>query len=234
MHIEQYGPEDGPDLVCILGWGNRLHHKNVQWLLETFVGEGYRVHGFQIPTVITDFEREYVTPVAEYVSDLSTFRLVGHSAGGLIAAYLDGAQTATFLSPFWGFPRGQVGVDDALLGLVSRLPLDKAVLPSGTATRSAIGALATDRELREGPSRAAPTFIRESRWAHQNLPPVDDDAVVFCTLTDRVVSVRAIGEAVPVEQTVVYDGGHELFASRSRGTHLDTLLAAVNEGASAI
>ena len=234
MQTEQYGPADGADLVWVLGWGNRLYHENIQWLIDQFVGEGYRVHGFQIPTVITDFEREYVTPVAEYVSDLPSFRLVGHSAGGLIAAYLEGARTATFLSPFWGFPRGQVGVDDALLGLVSRLPLDRAVLPSGTATRSAIGELATDRELREGPSRAAPTFIRESRRAHRDLPPVDDDAVVFCTLADRVVSVRAIGEAVPAERIVVYDGGHELFASRSRENHLDSLLAAVDEGASAL
>ena len=234
MQTEQYGPENGADLVWVLGWGNRLYHENIQWLIDQFVGEGYRVHGFQVPTVITDFEHEYVTPVAEYVSDLPSFRLVGHSAGGLIAAYIDGAQTATFLSPFWGFPRGPVGVDDALLGLVSRLPVDRAVLPSGTATRSAIGELATDRELREGPSRAAPTFIRESRRAHRDLPPIDDDAVVFCTLADRVVSVRAIGETVPAGRIVVYDGGHELFASYSREDHLDSLLAAVDGGASAL
>jgi hypothetical protein len=39
---------------------------------------------------------------------------------------------------------------------------------------------------------------------------------------------------VPAERTVVYDGGHELFASRSRDDHLDTLLAVVDEGADAL
>lgn len=234
MNTEQYGPEDGPNLVCVLGWGNRLHHESVGWLLDQFVDAGYRVHAFEIPVVITDFEREYVAPVQSYATDLEEFRLVGHSAGGLVAAYLRGARTTTFLSPFWGFSRGQVGVDDTLLSLVSRLPIDRPVLPSGTASRDAIGELATERELRDGPSRAAPTFIRETRQAHRHLPPVDDDAVVFCTLADPVVSVRAIGAAVPAERTVVYDGGHELFASRSRATHRDTLLAAVDEGASAL
>jgi hypothetical protein len=233
MNCKQYGPEGGPDLVCILGWGNRLHHENVQWLLDQFTDEGYRVHAFEIPVVVTDFEREYVAPVDRYVDDLGEYRLVGHSAGGLVAAYLDGAQT-TFLSPFWGFPEGQVGIDDALLDLVSRVPVAKPMLPTGTASRSAIGELATERELRESPSRAAPTFIREARQAHRDLPPIDDDAVVFCSLADPVVSTRAIGRAVPAERTVVYDGGHELFASRSRDDHLDTLLAVVDEGADAL
>jgi pimeloyl-ACP methyl ester carboxylesterase len=234
MNVEQYGPEDAPDLVCILGWGNQLHHENARWLIDQFVEAGYRVHAFEIPVVITDFEREYVAPVDEYVADLDSFRLVGHSAGGLTAAYLDGARTSTFLSPFWGFPRGQVGIDDALLALAALVPLDRPVLPSGTSTRDAIGELATERELREGPSRAAPTFIREARRAHRDLPPIDEDAVVFCTLADPVVSTRAIGEAVPAGRTVVYDGGHELFASRSREEHLETLLGVVDEGASAL
>ena len=234
MNCKQYGPEGGPDLVCILGWGNRLHHENVQWLLDQFTDEGYRVHAFEIPVVVTDFEREYVAPVDRYVDDLGEYRLVGHSAGGLVAAYLDGAQTTTFLSPFWGFPEGQVGIDGALLDLVSRVPVAKPMLPTGTASRSAIGELATERELRESPSRAAPTFIREARQAHRDLPPIDDDAVVFCSLADPVVSTRAIGRAVPAERTVVYDGGHELFASRSRDDHLDTLLAIIDEGGDAL
>lgn len=234
MRVERHGPETGPDLVCILGWGNRHRHENVRWLVSQFAAEGYRVHTFQIPTVITDFEREYVAPVAEYVSDLSSFRLVGHSAGALIGAYLDGAETATYLSPFWGFPRGQVGVDEALLALASHLPVARPILPSGTASRHALGDLATNRQLRDVPSRAAPTFVREARRGHRNLPPVEDDAVVFCTLSDPVVSMQAIGEAVPAERTVVYDGGHELFASSRREAYVDTLCAVVDRGASAL
>jgi len=234
MDTEQYGPEDGPDLACILGWGNRLHHENVRWLVDQFVADGYRVHAFEIPVVITDFEREYVAPVDRYLEDLGEYRLVGHSAGGLVAAYLGDAHTTAFLSPFWGFPEGQVGIDDALLKLASLLPVSKPVLPSGTAGRRALGDLATERQLRELPSRAAPTFIRESRRAHRDRPPIDEEAVVFCSLADPVVSTRAIGEAVPAERTVVYDGGHELFASRAREEQLDTLLAVVDRGVSAL
>jgi len=234
MRVEQYGPETGPNLVWILGWGNRLHHENVGWLVNRFTEAGYRVHAFHIPDVVAEFERDYLGPVDSYLSKLDRFRLVGHSAGGLIAAYVDGAETTTYLSPFWGFPRGLTGVDDRLLSLIARLPVTRPILPVGTGSRAAIGALATDRELREGPSRAAPTFIRESRRAQRDRPPVADDAVVFCTLADSVVSTRAIGETVPPERTVLYDGGHELFASPSREKQVDTLLAAVDAGAEAL
>jgi len=234
MHVEQYGPEDGPDLVCVLGWGNKLDHENVRWLLDRFVAAGYCVHAFQIPTVITDFERDYTAPVAEYAAELDGFRLVGHSAGGLVAAYLDGAHTTTYLSPFWGFPRGQVGLDGVVRGLVARLPLARRVLPVSTPSRRTLGRLTTDRQLDDVPSRTAPTFVREVRRAHRDLPPIDDDAVVFCTLADGVVSVPAIGRRVPPDRTVLYDGGHELFGSASREAHVETLLAAVDRGADAL
>ena len=54
---------------------------------------------------------------------------------------------------------------------------------------------------------------------------------MFCPLADSIVSARAIGKAVPAERTVVYDGGHELFASRFRDDHADTSLAVVDRGA---
>ena len=234
MNVDQYGPVDGPDLVCLFGWGNQLHHTNVNWLIDQFVAAGYRVHAFEIPTVISDFEREYVAPVDAYLDDLESFRLVAHSAGGLIAAYLDGAETETYLSPFWGFRGGQVGLDGPLLALASLLPISRPVLPAGTSTRESIGELATDRELAEGASFAAPTWIREVRTAHRDLPPIPEDAVVFCTIADRVVGVHAIGEAVPADRTVLYDGGHELFSSRARDDHLDTLLDVVADGAGAL
>ncbi|MFB6188736.1 MAG: alpha/beta hydrolase, partial [Halapricum sp.] len=56
----------------------------------------------------------------------------------------------------------------------------------------------------------------------------------FCTLSDRVVSTRAIGDRLPSERIVLYDGGHELFTSRSREDHLDTLLAALEDGPDAL
>jgi len=63
---------------------------------------------------------------------------------------------------------------------------------------------------------------------------VEDDAVVFVSLTDRVVSSRSIGARVNADNVVLYEGGHELFSSTSRERHLDTVLAAMESGASAL
>ena len=234
MKLEQHGPEDGKNLVWILGWGNKLHHTNVNWLIEQLVDAGYRVHCFEIPTEITDFEREYIAPVADHLETLDSFRLLSHSAGGLIAAYLEGAETTTFLSPFWGFREGQMGLDTPLIRIGGLLPVSKPLFPAGVSTRESKGQLATDRELAEGPTRAAPTWLRECRRAHRDRPPIPEDAVVFATLSDRVVSVNAIGDGVPETRIVTYDGGHELFSSPSRETHLETLLSVIESGASAL
>lgn len=234
MHREQYGPADGRDLVWILGWGNRLHHENVQWLVDAFVAADYHVTLFELPDVIGDFDAEYLDPVATFCDGLDSFRLVGHSTGGLIAAYIDGAETITYLSPWWGFAEGEVGLDETIVTGLSWLPLSSPLVPSGTATREAIGELATDRQLAEGPARAAPTFLREARRAQRDRPPIDEEAVVFCTLSDRVVGTRAIGDAVSADRVVLYDGGHELFSSPSRDAHLDRLLAVVEDGPRAL
>jgi len=230
MNHETFGDDADEDLVFVLGWGNRIRHENVRWLVDAFVEAGYQVHCFELPDVITDFEAEYLGPVRSFVDELDSFRLVGHSTGGLIGAYLEGATTTTYLSPWWGFPASDEGL---ALSLVAKLPISAELVPSGTASRSEIGQLATNTQLEEGTDRAAPTFLREARRAHRNRPPIDD-AVVFCTLQDEIVSIRAIGNAVPADRVVLYDGGHELFSSHSRDDHLPTLLSVVADGASAL
>jgi hypothetical protein len=227
MNRETFGPADGDALLVVLGWGNRLRHENVQWLVDALADEGYRVHCFELPVVITDFDREYLAPVRTVAEDLDSFRLLGHSTGGLIGAYVDGATTKTYLSPWWGFPRDTEG---PLLSLVTKLPTARQLVPSGTASRDELGQLATDEQLADGPTRAAPTFLREARRAQRERPPIDDEAVVFCTLRDQIVSVRAIGRSVAAERIRLYDGGHELFSSESRDRHRDTLRAVVADG----
>lgn len=229
MKCTLFGPEDGETLVFVMGWGNQAHHEPVQWLVDHLSEAGYRVHAIEIPTVVTDFHSEYVEPVQQYVDDLGSFRLLGHSTGGLIGPYLEGATTRTYLSPWWGFP------DDGgpVLSLASRLPTTRPLLPAGT-TRDALGVHATDRQLAEIPSKAAPAFIREAMWGHEHRPAIDDDAVVFCSLQDQIVGVRAIGRAVPADRVVLYDGGHELFSSHSREEHIETLLAVLRDGAAAL
>ncbi|WP_435363025.1 alpha/beta fold hydrolase [Haloarchaeobius sp. DYHT-AS-18] len=224
--------EDGDeDLVWILGWGNRLHHDNVQWLESRFAGAGYRVHTLQIPDFPADFYGEWVRPAKEFVADLDDYRLVGHSTGGLIGAYLDGAETTTYLSPWWGYTSDTPAW---LLDTAAKLGVRRKLIPSGVSTREAIGSLATDSQLADGPGNVSPRFIRETRRGHRERPPIDDDAVVFCTLRDQVVSTRAIGDAVPESQVVLYDGGHELFSSERREAYVDDVLAAVDGGLAAV
>ncbi|WP_323191725.1 alpha/beta fold hydrolase [Halostella sp. PRR32] len=230
--MEQRTFDDGgdEDLVFVLVWGNKLYHENVRWLIDELTGAGYRVHAFRIPTAISDFRSEYLEPVAEFVAELDGYRLLSHSTGGLIAAHLDGADRRIYLSPFWGFPEG---VLDVLGPLFAKLPTSVEFLPANTDAEN-IGDLATDRQIATGANAAAPSWIRECREAQRTLPPIDDDAVVFCTLRDRIVSTRAIGDRVPPERIVLYDGGHELFSSSARDRHLDTLLAALEDGSAAL
>ncbi|MFB6184352.1 MAG: alpha/beta fold hydrolase [Haloarculaceae archaeon] len=229
MHHETVGDVGDPDLVVVTGWGNRLDHENVRWLLDR-LGADYRVHAFELPLVITDFEPEYLHPVAEYVAGLDDYRVLGHSTGGLVAAYLDGPTTRTYLSPWWGFHRS---IRKPLVGLLMRVPLARPILPSNV-TREKLGALATDRQVADAPARAAPTFLWECRRAQRTLPPFDDDAVVFHAPDDGVVDVETIRERAPPGNRVVYEGGHELFSSTVREDALPTLRAAVAGGIDAV
>lgn len=232
MRTETRGDPADPDLVCVLGWGNRLDHENVGWLLDALAADSF-VHAIEIPTVISSFETEYLEPVRERVADVGEYRFVGHSTGGLIGAFLRGPDhaptTRTYLSPWWGMAPETTG---PLLDAVCRLPTRRSVVPTGTADRDALGDLATDRQLRESPSRAAPTFLREARRAQRGLRDLDPDptAVAFCALTDSVVDPRRVGDRVSAGRTVLYNGGHELFSSASRTDHAETLRRVVREG----
>lgn len=224
---------EGDDLVFVLGWGNRHDHEAVEWLVDRLVEAGYRVHVFQIPVNGTDFEADYLDPVVEFVEGLDEYRFLGHSTGGLIGAHVrePAPLTRTYLSPWWGYTDDQQGL---LLDLAAKLPLSAQVLPTGTSTRESLGQLATDRMIAESPGRISPAMIRETRRAQSGLPPFEDDAVVFYAPDDQVVSPGAIEDRVPAENRVAYEGGHELFSSRSREDHLDDLLSAVAEGVAGI
>jgi pimeloyl-ACP methyl ester carboxylesterase len=224
--------EDGDEeLVFVMGWGNRWTHENVSWLVGQLTEAGYRVHAFELPTNIDDFKADWLEPVAEYVRDLEEYQLLGHSAGALVAQALDGADNHVYLGPWWGYGEG---FPEPLLEAVAKLPTTFPCLPVGDMDRTALGSKATDHQIATTPSWVSPAFVRETRRAQDELLTIDHDAVVFCSLRDPVVSLRAIGERVPAEHVVLYDGGHELFSSGSRERHVDTLLAALEDGAEAV
>lgn len=231
MRAEVYGEGEGEgDLVFVLGWANKPEYAGLRWLIDRLTESGHRVHAMEIPRVISDFDAEYLEPVADYVAELDEYRLLGHSTGGLIGEFLDGPTTRVYCSPWWGF---HDDLRNPLVSLLMRLPTRRRLLPAEF-EREDLGELASDRQVEEVPDRVAPTFLREAKRAQSRLPPFHEGAVVFYTPEDPVVSADAIRERTPEANGVVYEGGHELFNSPARDEHVETLLAAVDRGADAL
>jgi len=287
MRFRTFNEGADRDCLFVMGWGNRWDHESVRWLIDQLADADYRVHAAELPTRLEDFRADWVEPVAEYARDLDEFAMLGHSAGGLVATAIDGADTHVYLSPFWGFPPQ---FPDWVLDLVARVPTTMPFVPTRIDDPAVFGVYAGDERVRDTPSWLSPGFIRETRDAQSRLLPanvnlaaiasgqrrspaqarsaadegegvggdvetdtttaeerpaprtdlptprwsVEDDAVVFCSLSDEVASLRAIGGRVNADNVVLYEGGHELFASTSRDQHLPTLLAALEEGDDAL
>ena len=221
--------EDGSEeLVFVMGWGNRWTHENVSWLIGKLTDADYRVHAFELPTNIEDFKADWLEPIAEYVVDLEEYQLLGHSAGALIGQALDGADNHVYLSPWWGYGNHY---PDAALEVAAKVPSSFPFLPVGNWDEQVLGRLATDHQLATLPRWVSPAFVRETRHAQRELLTIDHDAVVFCSLRDPLIDHHAIGERVPAEHVVLYDGGHELFSSPTRERYLDLLLESLSDGA---
>lgn len=231
MRHRIFNADGDEDLVFVMGWGNRWTHENVSWLIGQLTDAGYRVHAFELPTNIDDFKADWLEPIAEYVRDLGAYQLLGHSAGALIAQALDGADNHVYLSPWWGYGEN---FPEPLLDAVSTLPTTFPCLPIGDLDEDALGERTTDHQIETTPSWVSPAFVRETRRAQDELLTIDHDAVVFCSLRDPVVSLRPIGERVPAEHVVLYNGGHELFSSAARDHYVDRLLAALENGSAAV
>ncbi|MFB6083256.1 MAG: alpha/beta hydrolase [Halorientalis sp.] len=232
MQLETFGDGNDDRLVFVMGWGNRPRFDGVRWLVDHLVDAGYRVDTFEIPRTITDFESEYLAPVQSHLDGLDEYRLLSHSTGGLITRYVDDDDpvTRTYLSPWWGFHES---LDNPVISIAMKLPISTPILPAGN-DREELGELTTDEWYADAPDYAAPTFLREAKNAQQEMPPFDADDAVFYSPTDTIVSPDAIEAQVPPENRVAYEGGHELFNSRSRDDHIEQVLAAVDEGADAL
>jgi len=226
------GTDHARDCLFVLGWGNRCRHETVQWLVDR-LAERYRVHVAELPTHITDIEREWVEPLKNYAADLDSFDVLSHSAGGLAVAHLDadGLGNRVYLSPWWGsdFP-----LPDPLFCAVTSLPIAKPILSFSDLEAEALGPLATDQQLADSPTGASPAFLRTVDRAQRRLPPAREAAVAFCTLTDAIVDPRAVGHRLPADRIRLYDGGHELFSSPAREELTETVLDALQRGPAAL
>jgi len=223
--------DEGGDrrVMFVLGWGNRVAHENVRWLVERLLGAGYVADVGELPLHVADFEREYLAPTRERFDATDPDLLLSHSTGGLVAAHLEADVRRVYLSPWWGL----ADEGSLLQRVLVALPTSRPMIPVPD-DPDAIGDLATEQQLADGADFAAPAFLRTIVDAQERLPPMREDAVVFCSLQDRVVGVDAIGARAPAERTVLYDGGHEFFSSSGREDTVEAVLAALAEGPDAV
>ena len=213
-----------PTLLFVMGAGNRVDGDTERWFLNRLTTAGYRVHVLQLPTAITDFEKEYRLPVQRAHDAYDPAVVLSHSLGGLVTAYLETTAREVYLSPWWGLYEAKVAPWERWL--IPRLPIQARILPIKT-RRDELGTYLTDADWERIPKWISPIFITEVYRAQQRHPPINDEAVVFVSLTDTVVSLRAIGAAVSADQLRLYDGGHQLFSAAGRQEAIDDVLAAL-------
>lgn len=222
MDDRTFNESGEPTLLFVMGFGNRLDGASEGWLIDRLTDAGYRVHAIELSTDVTDFTEEYRVPVQRVHDEHEPAVVLSHSLGGLVTAFLDTTARTVYLSPWWGMYEAKVSSWERWL--VPRLPLRSRVLPIKT-RRDEIGEHLSDDGWRRLPKRISPRFITEVYRAQQARPPIDDDAVVFVSLEDTVVSLRAIGTTVSSDRIRLYDGGHQLFSARGRRAAVDEVVA---------
>ena len=221
MDSRTFNESGSPTLLFVMGLGNQFDDASVGWFVDQLTGAGYRVHTLQLPTDITDFEREYRRPVQRVHDEHDPAGVVSHSLGGLVTAFLDTTARNVYLSPWWGIYEGKVS--PWARWIVPWLPLQTRVLPTKT-HRDELGEHLSDDEWEQLPKRISPVFITEIYNAQQVRPSISADAVVFVSLADTIISLKTVGAAVCSDQIRLYDGGHQLFTATGRQEVADEVL----------
>lgn len=210
------------DLLFVLGWGNRLEHEPVEWLLDGLADDGWTVHAVVVPENGTDFVRDYREPLTRIYEDVDPDAAAAHSLGGLALAHVPGEDPRVYSSPFWGF--ADSGLSGVLREYFAQLPISRRVIPA-EGDPAEIGDLKSPDEETAGERGISPAWLSAVASGQQTLPPFRDGSVVYCSLRDRIVSTRAIGDHAPANQISLYDGGHEFFASSGREAVLERFCA---------
>lgn len=221
MERQTFNPPGNPTILFVMGFGNRLDGSNECWFINRLTDAGYRVHAIELSTDIVDFEQEYRHPVQQVHDKVDPAVVLSHSLGGLITAYLETEAHEVYLSPWWGIYEGKISAFERWL--IPRLPIKARILPSKT-RREEVGAHLSAADWNHIPNRLSPVFITEIYRAQQALPPVSDAAIVFISLEDTIISLRAVGDAVSVDQIHLYTGGHQLFSTSDREQAVEAVL----------
>jgi hypothetical protein len=222
MDRQLFNESGEPTILFVMGVGNRIDGANERWFIEKLTDAGYRVQVIQLATDTEHFEREYRDPIQRIHDECDPEAVLGHSLGGLITAYLETSAQSVYLAPWWGIYERKVSAWERWF--VPRLPIGVPILPIKT-RRSEIGTRLPTEDWNRLPKRLSPKFITEIYRAQQNRPPISDDAVVFVSCEDTIISLHAIGAAVAADQIRLYDGGHQLFSTSGRTETVKEVLA---------
>lgn len=221
MDSRTFNESGNPTLLFVMGFGNRFDSASVDWIIDRITNAGYRVQAIQLPTNIGDFEQEFRRPVQRLHDEHEPKGVLSHSLGGLVAAFLETSAKGVYLSPWWGVNEAKVSSWERRV--IPRLPIRSRILPIKT-SRDELGVHLSDHEWDRLPKRISPVFITEIYHAHQTRPSISDDAVVFLSLSDTIVSLQAIGRAVSSDQIRLYDGKHQLFSAHDRHEAMDKVV----------
>lgn len=223
LRTATFGSAEDPPLLLIFGLGNRVRGRNERWFARRLAMGGYRVTAVELPTDGPDFEAVFRDPVQSLHDDVAPEVVIGHSLGGLVLAHFDTSAIEIYCSPWWGFHPSQVS--SFRRWLIHRFPIGLRIVPA--AIEPALrGARLTVDAAEAQPDRLTPAFLAAIDQAQQSRPPINDAATVFVSLSDEVIGIRAIGEAVAADQVKVYPGGHEVFSAAGREGILDQILDA--------
>lgn len=214
MKVDIFG--DGDDLLWVMGLGNQADSRHERWLIDRLVDAGYRVHAAELPTNDPDFTAGYVQPVDSYLADLDDPAVVTHSMGGLVTVHVGPDRPVLYLSPWWGTDL------PPLARPLLRIPTTRRIIPSGISP-DGVGELATAEDV-TAPGRLSPAWLRAMVDAQDALPPLEQDDFVLYSPDDETVSVDAIRAHAGPDQRETYEGGHELFASADRESHVERLV----------
>lgn len=221
LHTATFGDVDDPPLLLIFGLGNRVRGTNERWFARRLAMGGYRVTAVELPTDAADFDAVFRDPVQAVYEDIAPDVVIGHSLGGLVMAHLDMSTREIYCSPWWEFHPSQVS--RVRRWLIHRFPIGRRIVPANI-DPAARGARLTVDAAEAQPDRLTPAFLAAIDDAQRSRPPIDDAATVFVSLSDEVIGIRAIGDAVSAGQIEVYPGGHELFSAAGRAGIVERIL----------
>lgn len=213
LETATFGSGGDPPLLLIFGLGNRIRGRNERWFASRLAMSGYRVTAVELPTDGSDFDAVFRDPVQLLHDEIAPNVVIAHSLGGLVLSHLDTSAIEVYCSPWWGFHPSQVS--RFRRWLIHRFPVRIRIVPAAI-DPDLRGARLTVEAAEAQPDRLTPAFLAAIDQAQESRPPIDDGATVFVSLSDEVIGIRAIGDAVTADQVEVYPGGHEVFSAAGR------------------